>query len=304
MLKKILFSFITSLLFISIVFAQPVFASGATIGPSPNSGSYGKSFTVNMVIDGNGEKFNAAEAAVDVSSNLKIQNLTLGDCNFSFLRTPSIENPSFAGIIISTYSTRCIAYTLTLAPVQKSAATITLSKGSIKRYGDAHEILSSTMNGTYTLTGVVKDVLETDTKNTSQNGLYTLSLKIVSANAPVQNAIITLNAVSKQNNRQGITDNSGTASFANLKSGIYDAIIKHDNNKVGETIVNVSGANHILSLTINLDTQKNNPLMKGGGSFLASLTTNPLLLLGVLVIGIILGISIAILIIKLYGKKK
>ncbi len=306
-MKKTLFVSLVSFLFffISVVLVHPAFATGSTIAPSPSTGSFGKPFTVNVVVDGQGDKFNAAQATVNITSNLKIQDVELGDCNFSFLKTPSVENPSFAGIIISTYSTKCTAYTLTLAPIQKGKTTITLTKGSVKRYGDAKEILSSTVNGAYTLTGIAKDAatLGTETKNTSQNGLYTVNLKVIASNNPVQNASVALNSVSKENNQQATTDITGTAHFSNLKSGVYDAAVKQGFNKVGETIVNVSGQNHVLSLTINLDAQKNNPLMKAG-SFLASLATNPLLLIGMLVIGIIVGVSIALLIVKLLGKKK
>lgn len=303
-MKKTLFVLVT-FLFSNIAIVHPAFASGASIAPFPNSGSYGKPFTVNIVIDGQGEKFNAAQATVNVSSTLKVEDLELGDCNFSFLKTPSVQNPSFAGIIISNYSTKCTAYTLTLAPIKKGKGTVILTKGSIKRYGDAHEILSSTMNGTYTLTEVVKDAatLGTETRNTSQNGLYTLNLKVVASNNPVQNANVTLTAVSKENNQQATTDITGIAHFSNLKSGVYDATVKQGFNKVGETIVNVSGQNHVLSLTVNLDTQKTNPLMKAGSLF-ASLTTNPVFLIGVLVIGIIVGVVVALLIVKLLGKRK
>jgi hypothetical protein len=305
-MKKIIFSLVIFLsFFISFTTIQPVFAAGATIALSPQSGSYGKPFKVNLIVNGNGDKFNAAQATVSISSNFKIQDLELGDCNFSFLKTPTVQDPSFAGIIISTYSTKCTAYTLTLVPIQKGKAIITLSKGSIKRYGDAHEIFSSAVNGTYIVTGVAKDTapLGTEAKNTSQNGLYTLYLKVIASNNPVQNATVILNAVSKENNQQAPTDNTGTAHFSNLKSGVYDATVKQGFNKVGETIVNVSGANHILSLTINLDAQKNNPLMKAG-SFLASLTANPFILAGFLVLGIIIGVGIALLVIKLIGKRK
>src|SRR5258708_9599806 len=147
-MKKTLFVSLVSFLFffISVVLVHPAFATGSTIAPSPSTGSFGKPFTVNVVVDGQGDKFNAAQATVNITSNLKIQDVELGDCNFSFLKTPSVENPSFAGIIISTYSTKCTAYTLTLAPIQKGKTTITLTKGSVKRYGDAKEILSSTVN--------------------------------------------------------------------------------------------------------------------------------------------------------------
>src|SRR5258708_6972531 len=100
-------SFFTLFLFST----QGALAAGATIGVSPNSGSIGKPIKVNVVVSSKSVKFNAAEAKVKLSSNLAIQNLSLGNCNLSFLHTPTMQDPSFAGVIISTGSTNCTVYT-------------------------------------------------------------------------------------------------------------------------------------------------------------------------------------------------
>ena len=294
--------------FIGVLFVgtHQAFAASTTILPSPNIGSYSKPFTINMVVDGHGDKFNAAESTVKISSNLSIQDLTLGNCNFSFLHTPTVQNPSFAGVIISTYSTKCTVYSLTLAPKEKGKASITLSKASVKRFGDAANVLSSTYNGSYTLTGVAYTSTGQNNQmvNTSGQGLYTLYLKVYSSGTtPVSNASVTLNTVPAKNKQQGTTDNTGTAHFSNLQAGVYDAVVTEGLSKVGETIVNVSGQNHVLSLSIDLSAQKNNPLLKLG-SILNYLAANPLFLVGALVVGIIIGVGVALLIIKLVWKKK
>lgn len=287
-------------------FVQRAQAAGSTMTVSPSSGTFDKQFTVDLVIDGHGDKFNAAQATVALSQSLAIKDLSLGNCNFSFLHTPTVQNPSFAGVVISTYSTKCTAYTLTLVPVAKGNGTITLSKASVKRYGDASEILSSTGNGSYSLTNALKapEVLGTQMKNTSKEGLYTLYLKVYSSGTtPVANANVILSTVSSKNQQQETTDASGFAHFSNLQEGVYDAVVKEGTNKVGETIVNVSGPNHVLSFSINLSNQKSNPLTKSG-SLVASVTSNPLILAGVLAVGIIAGVAIALVATKLFGRKK
>jgi hypothetical protein len=190
---------------------------------------------------------------------------------------------------------------MTLAPAAKGQANINISKASVKRYGDAVEILSSAGNGSYILTGVVN--ADPERQSTSQPGLYTLNLKVTATKTAVPNATITLTTVSSKNKQQASTGNTGTVHFSNLQTGVYDASVTRGNNKIGETIVNVSGPNHVLTLGIDIDTQKNNPLMKTG-SLIASLVANPLFLIVTLIVGIILGVGIALLIIKLLSKKK
>src|SRR5258708_32823465 len=97
---KLLTGFIVYLLLILILPIHSAVAASSTIGFSPETGYITKPFTVDVVVNGHGDKFNAAEATVTFSSNLKIKDLTLGNCNFSFLHTPTVQNPSFAGVII------------------------------------------------------------------------------------------------------------------------------------------------------------------------------------------------------------
>lgn len=272
---------------------------------SPSSGSYAKPFTVNLMIDGQGEKFNAAQATVTVPDNLKVQEINLGDCHFSFLTTPTMEDPSFEGVILSSYSEKCTAYSLKVAPIKKGEASLAIAKGSVKRYGDAVEILSSKQGGKYTITGVSKDaaILGEQTKS-QKEGMYTVNIKVSSESKPVENLEVTLKTVEKKDGKETKTDKSGTATFADLKEGIYDVVIEQDNKKVGESIVNVKGKSPVLTLGINLDMQADNPLMKGNNSLLETLAANPLFLVAALVIGMVVGISIVVFIGKLKGKKK
>lgn len=301
-MRNIFFVLIIGFFVVFIFSVKTSFAASTTIGFSPDKGSFGKPFSVDLVIDGHGDKFNATQATVTPSSNLAIKDLSLGDCNFSFLKTPTIQNPSFAGIIISTYANKCTAYTLTLVPVKKGTATILLSKGSVKRYGDAANILSSINDASYNLTAALKDPQVLGTQ-TLQNNRYAVNLTILnSENTPASDVTVTLNSVSNKNNQTKNTDPSGKVQFTNIKKGIYEAIVMKNNTKIGANIINVSGTNHVLALSINLAAQKNNSLLKTG-SLLNSLASNPLFIGIALLIGIALGIGVTILILKLKNKK-
>jgi hypothetical protein len=304
-MRKRVFVFLFSL-FLLFLSVQSSFAAGATIVLSPQSGSFGKAFRIDLVIDGQGDKFNAAQSNVDLSSNLKVDDLVLGDCNFSFLHTPTGQNPSFAGVMLSTYATKCTAYSLTVVPVEKGKGTITLSKGSVRRYGDAKEILSSAGIGTYTLTGIGKVTgdANVNVSGAPKDNSYSVIFKVISAeNTPIQGDTVQLSSVGKKSEKSATTDSSGKVQFRGLKSGVYDATVLSNGRKVGETIINLSGANHVVELGINLGMQKNNPLMKDTQSFLAKLTASPVMMGGVLVLGILLGIVIAVVVVKLSGKK-
>lgn len=307
-MKKLFIAFVLSIFLtvLSLFARTSIFAANTTMGFVPSSGTYDKPFAVSLVIDGNGDKFNAAQATVNLSDNLVIQDLTFGDCNFSFLKTPSIQNPSFEGVLMGTNSTKCTVYILTLAPTTKGKnGSLSLSKATVKRYGDAAEVLSSTKNGSYVLTAVIQSssALGTQLKNTSQDGLYTLYLKVFAANhTPVPHATVILTQIATKDQEQAITDSTGVAHFSNLKQGLYDAVVNEGRNKVGEIVINVTGANHVLAVGINLAFQKTNPLLKTN-SLINTITTNPLIPVGILIPGIILGIVIAILVFKLIGKK-
>ena len=286
---------------------KTTFAASSTIAASPDTGSYSAPFTVSLIIDGHGDKFNAAQATVTLSPALAIKDLTLGDCNFSFLKTPTVQNPSFAGVILSTYATKCTAYSVTLVPTAKGQGSITLSKTSVRRYGDAANVLSATTNGSYTLTAALPapSVLGTQAANSSQNGLYTVVLKIQSSqDTPVSDATVLLNPVAGKSKQQGTTDATGTVRFSNLKAGLYDATVEENNTKAGETIINVSGQNHVLTLGINLKGQNNNPMLKNSGSVLGTATSSPYLIAGILGLGILVGTVLAILFTRLKGNRK
>lgn len=133
----------------------------ATISVAPSTGSFalGQQFLVNLVVDGGGQAFNAAQAAVAVSSNLTVVNLTVtpassGGCNFTFVNnknTPTATSPSFAGAILNGSSTSCIVYSMTLQANASGTGTITLTKGSVKAYVNSAEIFLSATSGSYTL---------------------------------------------------------------------------------------------------------------------------------------------------------
>ncbi len=133
----------------------------ATINIDPPSGTFsvGQEFTVDLVIDGGGEAFNAAKADVTVSSNLTVKSLTItpissGGCNFVFInanKTPKTSDPSFAGAILNGSSLHCNLYTLTLQTTATGNDTIMLKSGSVKSYADHNEILLSMQDGSYSI---------------------------------------------------------------------------------------------------------------------------------------------------------
>lgn len=297
-MRLIIYSFLCVSLGFLFLFSlsHKIYAASSTLGFTPQSGTYNSQFTVSLVIDGHGDKFNAAGATVTPSSDLAIKDLVVGDCNFSFLKTPSIQDPSFEGVILSSSTTKCTVYTLKLVPIAKGSSSLILSKTTVRRYGDAANILASTTNGSYTLTQALSNpiTLNSQIGSRSKNGLYNLSLKILSSqNQPATNMLVSLSEVGSKTKHTGTTDTSGLVHFPNLQSGLYDGIIDENGTKVGETIINVNGQNHTIMLSINLKDQTNNPLLKGKG-FVLGATTSPFTMAGLLVLGIVLGTIFAV----------
>ncbi len=136
----------------------------ATISVNPASGAFtvGQQFNVDMVIDGGGQTFNAAQADVSISSNLSVQSLSItpaasGGCNFTFVKaskTPTSANPSFAGAILNGSSSHCVLYTIVLQTTATGTATINLTKGSVKAYENSAEIFLSSQSGSYSVNPV------------------------------------------------------------------------------------------------------------------------------------------------------
>lgn len=133
----------------------------ATISIAPSSGTFpiGQQFSVNLVINGGGQTFNAAQANVSISGNLSLLALTLtppesGGCNFTFVnqnKTPTATNPSFAGGVLNSFSSQCTLYTMTLTGTTTGPATININQASVKGYENHGEILLSVQNGSYNI---------------------------------------------------------------------------------------------------------------------------------------------------------
>ena len=133
---------------------QDISAASTVLAASPSAGLYTTPFRVDLTIDGRGDAFNAAQAKVIASSNLAAENLVLGNCNFSFLQTPSAKDPSFAGVMLGSSAKKCTVYTLTLVPNKTGTASLSLTHATVRRYGDAADVLSSIQNGMYTIASV------------------------------------------------------------------------------------------------------------------------------------------------------
>jgi hypothetical protein len=220
------------------------YAANATMSLSPATGSYdvGNAFSVDLVIDGQGEAFNAAKATVEVSSALQISDIFLGDCNFSFITTPTTSDPSFVGAILGDSSGQCTVYTLSLTPVQSGSGLITLSDAAVKKYGSAEEILQSVQSGTYTLNSATGSSSQQDTATTthststessiqeipaleSDSGLVTTIIKVVdSNNNPISGATVVINPSgsdtdqNQTNNPYSIQSNGQQSEGANPSS--------------------------------------------------------------------------------------
>lgn len=134
------------------------------VSPSSSNVTVGTPFNVDVVVNGGGQIFNAAQATVSLSSNLTVSSLhnpTANACNLQYTQTPSASNTSFAGAIFNGSSTNCKVYSLTIIPSSVGTGTITLTNGAIKSYADASEILTGVTNGTYTITSATPTPLPT-----------------------------------------------------------------------------------------------------------------------------------------------
>lgn len=126
----------------------------AIISVSPSSTTIAKdgTTTISLVIDGGGQAFNAAQSTVTVSSNLQVQTVTPGDCNFTFITTPTVNNLSYIGAILGGSVTKCTLYTATVKGLSSGTGTITLTNNQVKAVSDSHEMFSQAINGTITIT--------------------------------------------------------------------------------------------------------------------------------------------------------
>lgn len=240
----------TRILFLLIVLVlsstATTFAASTSMSVIPSNGEIEKPFKVDILIDAHGERFNAAESTVALSDSLFINDIILGDCNFSFLQTPTINNPSFQGVILGNYSTKCTVYTMVVIPTNKGKGTISFKNSVVRRYGDAKNILKSVTNGVYTNTDVLSAQTEKSLEKENNSGTYSLVLKIINeSGSSLTDKKVTLNTVNEKFPLSSYTDKNGIVKYSNLQPGIYSASV--DSQK---TIVNLRGKDHTVSLTI------------------------------------------------------
>ena len=257
---------------LAMMLMAPMTVQAATISVSPGSASLtnNQSFTVNVRVDGQNENFNAAQANVALSTNLTVTDLILGDCGFSFAKTPEVANPSFVGVILGGSSRDCTVYSLTITPKGETNdnATITLTNGSVRRAGNAAELLTGIGNGNYTFGGGnvgsgVTNIFSTQTQITPVTGTantieleedlsaYTVAIKVVDSNdQPIENAVvkITPQLATGGTVQEVKTNKEGIAEFKNVPQDMYTVAAEYDNKVLAEQIINAKGKDSVLTL--------------------------------------------------------
>ncbi len=133
----------------------------ARILVEPNLGTVApnQTFTADIVVDGGGQPFNAAQATISVTPNLTVQSVNItpvetGGCNLTFANqaaTPSVANLSFAGAILDGSSQKCTVMTVTLVAGSSGTGAVSVSNSQVKSSDDSAEIFLSSENGVFTI---------------------------------------------------------------------------------------------------------------------------------------------------------
>ncbi len=135
----------------------------AVISVSPSTGSFktNEEFSVNVEVNGGTQALDSVKANIAVSPNLKIVSLSVtpassGGCSFTFpneQNAPSINNPSFEGILPTSPISRCTLYTMTLMPNTVGEASITVSKAEATSPNSGSEnVIENVIGATFTIT--------------------------------------------------------------------------------------------------------------------------------------------------------
>jgi hypothetical protein len=212
------------------------------------------------------------------TSDMAIDDLVLGDCNFSFVTTPTTSNLLFTGVILGSSTKKCTVYTITFHPTTTGTKGIDITKGSIKRYGDAAELFTSPGEATFTITSPNPLALDTylpttktaqsvteDTQTAVTSDGYTVAIKVLSSNnMPVQNAVVTLSPQLQTGGampKQLTTDVHGIARFTSINPDMYTVhAITKDGNPIASNIVNVKGTQKVLTLGLQEEKQPFNSI--------------------------------------------
>lgn len=256
---KIIISFFAAVFFILMFSNQKVLAGSGNISVSPQSGSYavGSVFSANIIINGGGTPFNAAKATVLTSQTLNVTDLTIGDCGFAFVKTPTIDDISFAGVLLGSSTQYCTLYNLKIKAVSPGSAYILLSDASIKSYKGALELISSVQRGNYTFnptssTNSISVFQPTPTRapqlDPKGNKLYDVSYSItLPNNIPPSEVITTLDSILPTQTTivPSSQPNSKTLklTFNNIPQGVHKITSFYRNAPIANQIVTISGNN-------------------------------------------------------------
>jgi hypothetical protein len=268
-----------------LLLAVPTSAFAAAIQITPHSGSLSanRPISIAVVIDETADAFNAAQANVTLSNNLTVADLVMGDCEFSFIKTPSIQDPSFVGVSLGTAKKNCTVYTLSVLPNGSDPATIALTNGSVKRHGDAKELLTAVQNGNYTVGSenigtIISNLLANNVSSDSlvpvtsaastietESNLdnYTVSVKVFDTGKnPLANSTVTLQPQLQATDAQVQeiqTNKDGVAEFKNVSPNVYTVRAKHDGDVIAEQIMNAQGKQPILTMGLQDEKPSQNP---------------------------------------------
>jgi len=272
---KSLFIFLVTGFFVFSFNSNVNAADSASISLFPNQGNFNVNdvFTVDVVVDGGGMQFNAAKATLNLSNNVAIQDLTLGDCGFAFVNTPSVKKPSFTGVLLGSSSGKCTVYKLTLKATSEGTASLSLVDGSIKSYKRSEEILSSLGTATFTIdspssqsTGqqnnpqinqtnqVVAQPIETPPSQAEPSS-YTVVFTIKDeSGTPLANATTVLTPQASTGapmpNQTVLSESDGTVKFYNVPKGVYKVETTYRNAKVADNVLAINGPTQTITLGI------------------------------------------------------
>lgn len=274
-MKKIIYCIILLVFLMSPI---PAFAA-TTMQVTPGSGSYSQAFTIAITINSD-TAFNAAAGNVSLS-NISVSELIFGNCGFSFVTTPTTSNPSFTGVILGGSSKQCTVYTMTIKPTTTGPGGVAISNASVKEAGTAQELLSSTSDGSYSLTAsVTSQATLTPTTAPSVGGsdAYTLNVKVVSDNSvPSSNSQVVLQPQSGDAEQpiQVATNQDGVATLDNVPAGVYTLSVTDDTGKkISDKVINVSGNQPVLTFGVQQDKRSFGgvlPIILGIGIMLVAL---------------------------------
>lgn len=287
-----------------VFFINPIQAAGPaslSVNPDAKSVQVGTPFSVDIVVDGGGNPIIVAEAKVTVSQNLTIEEITLGNCYFAFIKTPTTSDPSFIGGIPGGSSNKCTIYSMKLQPTSAGNGTVTISNGAVKSSVDASELLGSYQNGNYVVTNsnsanvnvtslppVVADQNQNTQIQTTQSNLdsYTLNLSVVDKDGKAGggNLVIlytadgTLITTTKTNNK-------GEVQIPNVKAGTYNVVVADGDTKIAEQVVTVNGSNPTMKFTVRGTISASNPTTANHAVRNLILSASVLLILAATIVG-------------------